>query len=86
MNRWVLKPFTFSNGVTVPAGTMISCAALPTHHDENNYADAETFNPWRFSDMREEEGESIKHQMVYTGPNLVSFGHGRHAWCVLSAT
>ena len=37
------------------------------------------FNPWRFSDIRDEEGEGMKHQLVATATEYVPFGHGRHA-------
>jgi len=84
MNRYTLQPFTFSNGVTVPAGNFIACAALQTHMDEEYYEDAEVFNPWRFSDMRENAGESVKHHMVATGPENINFGHGRHAWYAIT--
>ena len=34
MNRKALKDFTFSNGVTVPAGTHIAVATYAAHMDE----------------------------------------------------
>lgn len=36
MNRMVVKPggFTFSNGVTLPKGTLVSAAEQATHFDE----------------------------------------------------
>ncbi|TFY79744.1 hypothetical protein EWM64_g4273 [Hericium alpestre] len=80
MDRWVKKPFTFSNGVTVPAGIMISAASQRIHHDDEFYPDGDTFNPFRFADKREESGESIKHQMISTANDFLTFGHGRHAW------
>ncbi|TFY79745.1 hypothetical protein EWM64_g4272 [Hericium alpestre] len=79
MNRWVNKPFKFSNGVTVPAGVMISCAAAPIHRDDEFYPDGDTFNPFRFADIREGDGESLKHQMSTTTNQYLAFGQGRHA-------
>ncbi|KZV74004.1 cytochrome P450 [Peniophora sp. CONT] len=79
MSRYTLQPFTFSNGVHVPKGTFIACAQYDTHHDEANYPDPDVFNPWRFSSMREEEGEGTKFQMVATSTEFLNFGHGRHA-------
>ena len=46
MSRYALQPFTFSNGIHVPKGTFIACAQYDTHHDEENYADPDTFDPW----------------------------------------
>lgn len=80
VTRKAMQDVTFSNGTTIPAGTMVVAAATATHMDEGNYANATTFDPWRFSDMREEDGESLKHQFVSTSVEYVSFGHGKHAW------
>ncbi|ETW81028.1 cytochrome P450 monooxygenase 51 [Heterobasidion irregulare TC 32-1] len=79
MQRHALKPFTFSNGQMVPTGTLLSCTSMSVHHDAENYTNADVFDPWRFSDMREGEGEAAKHQMVSTTPEFLAFGHGKHA-------
>ena len=34
MTRKVLKDFTFSNGITVPAGTFVSVAGYHIHNDD----------------------------------------------------
>ena len=52
------------------------------HLDEEVYSDASTFKGFRFSDMREEEGEGTKNQMVATSNDYLVFGHGKQAWCV----
>ncbi|KAF8186872.1 cytochrome P450 [Mycena galopus ATCC 62051] len=77
--REVLKDFTFSDGTTVPAGTLIGIPLLSEHHDEANYPNAGVFDPFRFSRMREQEGEGTRHQMVTPTPEFLSFGLGRHA-------
>ncbi|KAJ7247865.1 cytochrome P450 [Mycena haematopus] len=77
--RQVMKDFTFSDGTTVPAGTLVGIPVLAEHHDEANYANAGVFDPFRFSRMREQAGEGIKHQMVTPTPEYMSFGLGRHA-------
>ena len=73
---------TLSDGTVLPKGTVVVAAAHPLHHDEVNYADPSVFDPFRFSRMREREGEGTKHQFVNTSPEYVAFGHGKHAWCV----
>ena len=78
---WI-KDFQFSDGTSIPAGTFVSAATLPTHHDEEYYENPDVFNPWRFADLREEKGEGLKHQMVSTSVEYMPFGHGRHAWWV----
>lgn len=80
MQRFVLKPFTFSNGHTVPAGAMLSCPVMSMHHDSERYPGAKDFNPWRFSDMRETEGEYHKNQLASTNADYIAFGHGAYAW------
>ncbi|KAF5368299.1 hypothetical protein D9757_010524 [Collybiopsis confluens] len=95
LNRKVLKDFTFLNGLTVPAGATVAVPVWAIHHDNastssfhfilsfmtrNEYfPNAETFDGFRFSKMREEEGESIKHQMVTPTREYLLFGVGRHA-------
>ncbi|KZT08258.1 cytochrome P450 [Laetiporus sulphureus 93-53] len=79
LNRKAMKDITFSDGTFIPAGTFVSAASRATHFDEGIYPDALKFNPWRFSDMRECQGESTKHHMVSTSVDYLSFGHGRHA-------
>ena len=64
----------------MPQGYEITSAAEmlqadPAHHGEH----AATFDPWRWAEMREEESEALKHQMVSTSADYLAFGHGRHA-------
>jgi len=54
-------------------------AAYPIHHDGENYANADIFDPFRSADMRISEGEDIKHQIAATNPSFLVFGHGKHA-------
>ena len=69
-----------NDGTFIPRGTLVVAASGPLHHDESKYADPNVFDPFRFSRMREQEGESTKHQYVNTSLDYVAFGHGRHAW------
>lgn len=70
------------DGTFLPAGTLIVAATYPTHFDDENYASAAEFDPFRFSRMREAEGEGTKHQFVNTSVEYILFGHGKHAWYV----
>jgi hypothetical protein len=47
---------------------------------KENYTDPEVFDGFRFERMREQEGESLKHQIVTLDLEYILFGHGRHAW------
>ncbi|KAF5374236.1 hypothetical protein D9758_004728 [Tetrapyrgos nigripes] len=82
IDREVLKDFTFSDGTTIPAGSRVAIASFALHHDERYYEDPYEFKPFRFADMRAQEGESIKHQMITPNPEYMFFGAGRHAWWV----
>ena len=75
-----MEPFTFSNGVTVHPGETLASPVGAIHFDNSVYDDATTFNAFRFSKMRELEGESAKVHSVNTGTEFLTFGHGEHAW------
>ncbi|CAL1702998.1 unnamed protein product [Somion occarium] len=79
ITRRALRDFTFSDGTFIPKGEFVSAAAMPTHYDEEYYENPEVFNPWRFAEMRSEDGEGTKHQMVSTSSEYIPFGHGKHA-------
>ena len=78
-----MRDTTLSDGTSLPKGTLVA-AVHATHLNEANYANAGSFDPFRFAKMREREGEELKHQFVNTSLDYVPFGHGRHAWCVPS--
>lgn len=79
MNRKVVKDggYTFSDGTTLPKGTLVSVAMPSVHLNADVYPDPETFDAFRFSRMREED--SMKYQTVSTDCDFIPFGHGRHA-------
>jgi len=76
--------FAFSDGVVIPYGSFLCTSGRLVHHDSANYDDAEVFNGFRFSRVREEQDPStnegiFKRHMVSTGPDHLPFGHGKHA-------
>lgn len=80
MLRKAMVDFTFSDGSFVPKGSFISVAVAGTHTDGEYYENPFEFDPWRFANMRDEDGEEMKHQMVNTSLEYIAFGLGRHAW------
>ncbi|KAH9070838.1 cytochrome P450 [Lactarius deliciosus] len=80
--RMALRPFTFSNGITVPAGTYVAAPVGAVHADEEVYTNPDEFDGFRFARLREssEALAASKHQAGVTSPAHLSFGHGRHAW------
>ncbi|KAI0059967.1 cytochrome P450 [Artomyces pyxidatus] len=77
LRRLVLKPFTFSNGITVPPGTILTCNTRAVHHDAAHYDHPDVFDPSRLDDLSKKEW--AKHQMVSTSTEHLAFGLGVHA-------
>jgi len=81
MSRLALRPFTFSNGVTVPANTLVSIPVSAAHRDERIFPNADKFDGFRFAKLRESEGDKTsKYQAVSASNENFAFGVGRHAW------
>ena len=82
MRRLVLRPFTFSNGVTVPAGTLVTVPASAAHTDEEIYPNPDEFDGFRFWKLREDEGNKMtsRYQAVSTSSEHLTYGLGRHTW------
>jgi len=80
MTRLVLRPFTFSNGVTIPPGTLVSIPANATQTDEKIYENPNEFDGFRFAKLRENEGDKAtgRHQAVSVSAENLTFGLGRH--------
>ena len=84
VGRLARRNITLSDGTTLPKGALISSAMEAQHHDPRIYGEtAEVFDGFRFSNARDTEKESLKHQIVYNNTEFHLFGAGRHAWCVL---
>ncbi|PIL30243.1 cytochrome P450 [Ganoderma sinense ZZ0214-1] len=77
--RKAMKDVTLSNGTRLPEGTLLQAATYQQHHDETYFADAGTFDAFRFARMRGAEGQGFKHQVSTTAPEYLPFGHGKHA-------
>ena len=82
MTRLAIRPFTFSNGVTIPAGTTIAAPSSAIHMDKEIYSDPQQFDGFRFSKLSVLDGDATetKYQAVTTSPKHLAFGLGRHAW------
>lgn len=80
--RLALRPFTFSNGVTVPAGTLLAAPSSAIQMDENIYSNPERFDGIRFSNARDmnEDVTTSRYSPVNVSPEHLVFGLGRHAW------
>jgi len=83
--RKAMRPFAFSDGTVIPSGTHVVVAALPMHLDEEYFTDASQFQPFRFAELRKDDGEDHKYLFASISPSYVSFGCGTHAWYAESA-
>ncbi|KAF8271099.1 cytochrome P450 [Lactarius quietus] len=78
--RIALRPFTFSNGITVPAGTLVATPSTAIHMDGEIYPNPEKFDGFRFAKLREREGAAgTGQQAASTSAEYLTFGYGRHA-------
>jgi cytochrome P450 len=105
VSRGVMKMVVAPSGVTLPDGTRlchgtkIGVSAYNVHHDSDIYADASSFDAFRFSRLGSEvaaqqserssgaTGFDIgkdKQTLVTTSPIFMAFSHGNHAWYVLT--
>jgi cytochrome P450 len=84
MFRKAVKPFTFSDGTTIPVGTTVAVPLRSLHHDADLYSDPEVFDAFRFFNGEDQVGEGTrKGQFVTTSASYVPFGHGKHGWYVI---
>ena len=60
--RLAMKSHTFSDGTTVPAGTLLCAPQMPTHSDSDNYDRADEFLPFRFAS----NDDSLNRQFIAT--------------------
>ena len=82
LTRLALRPFTFSNGVTIPAGTWITAPSSAIYMDEEIYSNPKHFDGFRFWKLSDLDGDPAekKHQASSTSPEHLVWGFGRHAW------
>ncbi|KYK60561.1 cytochrome P450 monooxygenase [Drechmeria coniospora] len=77
--RLVLKPYTFTNGLHVPAGCFIFTPNSPLFEDEQYYSNPQVFDGMRFARMREHESTRAASPFTATSEHSMHFGMGRHA-------
>lgn len=80
LTKMVKKDFVFSDGTFIPKGCMLSAPTMAIHHDSEYYENPDDFDPWRFYRLYEQDGDDVKHQMVFTSLRYLTWGHGKHAW------
>ncbi|TGJ83751.1 hypothetical protein E0Z10_g5013 [Xylaria hypoxylon] len=92
MSRRLHKKVTFSNGITIPKGVLLTMPIYPSHcksqSEKNpiigrdcapNSAPLDVFDAYRFARLREIPGNEAKYQSTATGEGQFTFGHGPNA-------
>lgn len=83
-----MKPFTLSNGQTIPAGVVVELCQGGVNFDDAIHDDPDVFDPLRYYKMRTtketrsgaQEAEFMaNNQFVGVGSSSLTFGAGRHA-------
>ncbi len=78
-----MRDLTLVDGTFIPQGTLIATAPSPAHRDQKYYHNADVFDAFRFSSIREETGVSAAQAFTHTSAKWLAFGHGKHAWCAM---
>jgi cytochrome P450 len=73
-----MKPFTFSNGVTIPKDTIIILPFMDIHYDESIYENTNEFDGFRFNRRLERDGENVKYHTINISEEYLQFGNGYH--------
>ena len=79
--RKTRKPIVFSNGVCVPADTIVVAASRDIHMDPEHYENPDSFDALR-SYRKRSDGVSGTEGEMYSSysPTYLHFGIGKHAW------
>jgi cytochrome P450 len=78
--RKVMRPFKFSNGITLHPGEIVASPIFAIHTDPKLYENPEKFDAFRFSNLAERMGQDGRHYATTTSTKYLIFGHGDHAW------
>ncbi|KAI0638659.1 cytochrome P450 [Trametes polyzona] len=81
MFRKAVKDVTLSDGTRIPRGTLVAASSVTAHTDGARYGPtSDAFDPFRFARLREATADAaVKHQLVNTSVDFLTFGHGKHA-------
>jgi cytochrome P450 len=93
ISKKVISPqgIDLPSGEHLPYGVMVGITASGTHYDNSIYPNAETYEPFRFSNsvnitkVDESNGKMDRVSkkpppMVSTSDDFLAFSHGSHAW------
>lgn len=85
LTRITKVPYTFSDGTSIPAGTMVAAAQTATHHDSDIYPHADEFIPSRFvDDFRGDDAYQVRHSLTTTSNDYCVSPSPSHQTCPLA--
>lgn len=73
------KTVTFSDGTTIPAGSIICVDAHHINKSATNFRNPLEYDPYRFLKKRSEPGNENRYQFVSTSAEEPTFGDGTQA-------
>lgn len=79
IQRKAMKNLVLSDGTFIPKGTRVVVPTRAIHHDHSLYENAYEFNPFRFSNLEDGEGENSRVQFTSVTQDYLPFGFGKHA-------
>ncbi|KAI9751190.1 MAG: hypothetical protein M4579_006169 [Chaenotheca gracillima] len=78
IQRSAVRPYTFKDGLHLPAGTQLSMLSYELAHDPELYPEPEKFDAYRFLRMREQIDPNRFH-FASVSQDSIYFGAGNHA-------
>lgn len=84
MRRKALSPYTFKDGLHIPAGTWVCAPSRAVMRDPTHYANPTNFDGYRFIDKTfvHDTSNPVTSVSKYTDtePKFLFWSHGRRAW------
>lgn len=78
--RKALETFTFSDGTTVPKGTLLGVPLTAIHYDKKIYPNAHEFDGLRFYNLTKLNRDNTKYQWADINLDYLVFGAGVRQW------
>nr|QJY30857.1 cytochrome P450 [Discosia rubi] len=78
VRRSAVRPYTFSDGLRIPANTHCCFPNYELNHDRDVYPDPDKFDGYRFLNLRHKV-DVHKYHFAYVSESSINFGAGAHS-------
>lgn len=78
-HRIMQSDFVLQDGTVLPRGAHITMPVNEIQNDSSVTSDPGKFDPLRYYNMRQQDGQGHLHQFATTEENILNFGHGKYA-------